>query len=689
MSNEPAQNTNRLSQESSPYLLQHASNPVDWNPWGEEALTASRDQDKPILLSIGYSACHWCHVMEHESFEDEEIAQVMNDEFINIKVDREERPDLDAIYMNFVQMTTGSGGWPLTVFLTPNLVPFYGGTYFPPDDRYGRPGFKRLLQQIKETYRLRRVEIEAGEAETIRKLREASQWSFAEEVIQETVLDDAYDGCRRQFDSHHGGFGGAPKFPSAMILASLLRYSIRRDSASALDMANLTLEEMARGGIYDQLGGGFHRYSVDERWLIPHFEKMLYDNALLARVYLEAHQLTGNPFYRTVVEETLDFVGREMRHPMGGFYSAQDADSEGEEGKFYAWTPAEIVDVLGEEDARIFNDYFDVTSTGNFEGSNVLHPRLELAAHARNSGMSPTNLTDLLDQARQKLFQVRETRIKPGLDDKVLSSWNGLMLTAFAEAAFTLDRPDYLEIAVSNAEFLSTQMVAQDRLFRTWKDGDAKLNGYLEDYALVVEGWIATYQATGDVRWLDDAAELTEAQIRLFWDTENKDFYFTPSDHERLLLRHKEYMDNASPSGNAVACFNLLRLAKILGKKEYLEKAENMLGRVNRALSRHPLAFGYWLQALDFYLGPVRELALVGPQTELQQLLSVIRKCYLPNKVLASSETIDDALGRKVPLLAGKVALEGKATAYVCQDYACQRPVTTRAELEDLLTAPQ
>ena len=689
MSNEPAQNTNRLSQESSPYLLQHASNPVDWNPWGEEALTASRDQDKPILLSIGYSACHWCHVMEHESFEDEEIAQVMNDEFINIKVDREERPDLDAIYMNFVQMTTGSGGWPLTVFLTPNLVPFYGGTYFPPDDRYGRPGFKRLLQQIKETYRLRRVEIEAGEAETIRKLREASQWSIAEEVIQETVLDDAYDGCRRQFDSHHGGFGGAPKFPSAMILASLLRYSIRRDSASALDMANLTLEEMARGGIYDQLGGGFHRYSVDERWLIPHFEKMLYDNALLARVYLEAHQLTGNPFYRTVVEETLDFVGREMRHPMGGFYSAQDADSEGEEGKFYAWTSAEIVDVLGEEDARIFNDYFDVTSTGNFEGSNVLHPRLELAAHARNSGMSPTNLTDLLDQARQKLFQVRETRIKPGLDDKVLSSWNGLMLTAFAEAAFTLDRPDYLEIAVSNAEFLSTQMVAQDRLFRTWKDGDAKLNGYLEDYALVVEGWIATYQATGDVRWLDDAAELTEAQIRLFWDTENKDFYFTPSDHERLLVRHKEYMDNASPSGNAVACFNLLRLAKILGKKEYLEKAENMLGRVNRALSRHPLAFGYWLQALDFYLGPVRELALVGPQTELQQLLSAIRKCYLPNKVLASSETIDDALGRKVPLLAGKVALEGKATAYVCQDYACQRPVTTRAELEDLLTAPQ
>ncbi len=689
MSNEPAQNTNRLSQESSPYLLQHASNPVDWNPWGEEALTASRDQDKPILLSIGYSACHWCHVMEHESFEDEEIAQVMNDEFINIKVDREERPDLDAIYMNFVQMTTGSGGWPLTVFLTPNLVPFYGGTYFPPDDRYGRPGFKRLLQQIKETYRLRRVEIEAGEAETIRKLREASQWSIAEEVIQETVLDDAYDGCRRQFDSHHGGFGGAPKFPSAMILASLLRYSIRRDSASALDMANLTLEEMARGGIYDQLGGGFHRYSVDERWLIPHFEKMLYDNALLARVYLEAHQLTGNPFYRTVVEETLDFVGREMRHPMGGFYSAQDADSEGEEGKFYAWTPAEIVDVLGEEDARIFNDYFDVTSTGNFEGSNVLHPRLELAAHARNSGMSPANLTDLLDQARQKLFQVRETRIKPGLDDKVLSSWNGLMLTAFAEAAFTLDRPDYLEIAVSNAEFLSTQMVAQDRLFRTWKDGDAKLNGYLEDYALVVEGWIATYQATGDVRWLDDAAELTEAQIRLFWDTENKDFYFTPSDHERLLVRHKEYMDNASPSGNSVACFNLLRLAKILGKKEYLEKAENMLGRVNRALSRHPLAFGYWLQALDFYLGPVRELALVGPQTELQQLLSAIRKCYLPNKVLASSETIDDALGRKVPLLAGKVALEGKATAYVCQDYACQRPVTTRAELEDLLTAPQ
>ena len=689
MSKEPAQKINRLSQESSPYLLQHASNPVDWNPWGEEALTASREQDKPILLSIGYSACHWCHVMEHESFENEEIAEVMNDEFINIKVDREERPDLDAIYMNFVQMTTGSGGWPLTVFLTPDLVPFYGGTYFPPDDRYGRPGFKRLLEQIKEAYRLRRGEIEKGQAETIRKLQEASQWSIAEEVIQETVLDDAYNGCRQQFDSHHGGFGGAPKFPSAMVLASLLRYSMRRDSASALDMASLTLDEMARGGIYDQLGGGFHRYSVDERWLIPHFEKMLYDNALLARVYLEAHQLTGNPFYRTVVEETLDYVGREMRHPTGGFYSAQDADSEGEEGKFYAWTPHEIVEVLGEQDARIFNDYFDVTSTGNFEGSNVLHPRLEFAAHASNIGISPAQLTDLLAQARQKLFQVRETRIKPGLDDKVLASWNGLMLTAFAEAAFTLDRPDYLEIAVSNAEFLSSQMVTEVRLFRTWKDGHAKLNGYLEDYALVVEGWIATYQATGDIRWLDDAAELTEAQIQLFWDPEDRDFYFTPSDHERLLVRHKEYMDNATPSGNAVACFNLLRLAKILGKKDYREKAEHMLGRVSRALSRHPLAFGYWFQALDFYLGPVRELAIVGPQKEQEQLLPAIRERYLPNKVLASSETIDDTLGRKVPLLAGKIALEGKATAYVCQDYACQRPVTTRAELEKLLTAPE
>ena len=689
MPKEPAQNTNRLSQESSPYLLQHASNPVDWNPWGEEALTASRDQDKPILLSIGYSACHWCHVMEHESFENEDIAQVMNDEFINIKVDREERPDLDAIYMNFVQITTGSGGWPLTVFLTPDLVPFYGGTYFPPDDRYGRPGFKRLLEQIKEAYRLRRGEIEAGQAETIRRLQEASQWSIAAEAIQETVLDDAYNGCRQQFDSHHGGFGGAPKFPGAMVLASLLRYSKRRDSASALDMASLTLDEMARGGIYDQLGGGFHRYSVDERWLIPHFEKMLYDNALLARVYLEAHQLTGDPFYRTVVEETLDYVGREMRHPAGGFYSAQDADSEGEEGKFYAWIPGEIVEVLGEEDAKIFNDYFDVTSTGNFEGSNVLHPRLELAAHARNAGISTAQLTDLLTRARQKLFQVRETRIKPGLDDKVLASWNGLMLTAFAEAAFTLDRSDYLEIAVSNAEFLSTQMVTGDRLFRTWKDGHAKLNGYLEDYALVVEGWIATYQTTGDIRWLDDAAELTEAQIRLFWDAEDGDFYFTPSDHERLLVRHKEYMDNATPSGNAVACFNLLRLAKILGKKDYREKAEHMLGRVNRALSRHPLAFGHWLQALDFYLGPVRELALVGPPAEQEQLLPAIRECYLPNKVLATSEAIDDALGRKVPLLAGKIALEGKATAYVCQDYACQRPVTTRGELEELLNAPE
>ena len=685
MSKQEPQRSNRLSDETSPYLLQHAFNPVNWCPWGEEALADSRAQDKAILLSIGYSACHWCHVMEHESFENHEIAQVMNEAFINIKVDREERPDLDAIYMNFVQMTTGSGGWPLTVFLTPNLVPFYGGTYFPPDDRFGRPGFKRLLQQIKEAFLSRRGEIEAGQAETVRRLQEASAWNIGEALIEETVLDNAYNGCRRQFDAHHGGFGAAPKFPSAMVLSSVLRYSERRNNPAALDIVKLSLDEMARGGIYDHLGGGFHRYSVDERWLIPHFEKMLYDNALLARVYLDAHQHTGNPFYRSVVEETLDYIAREMRHPEGGFYSAQDADSEGEEGKFYAWTPAQVVEVLGEEDAEIFNGYFDVTEAGNFEGSSVLHPRLELSVHARNVGIPPDALEALLTQSCQKLFLAREKRIRPRLDDKVLASWNGLTLTAFAEAAFALNRRDYLEIAVSSAEFLAAHMVSGDRVFRTWKDGLAKLNGYLEDYALTVEGWIATYQATGDIRWLDKAELITEAQVQLFWDPEHKDFYFTASDHERLIIRHKEYMDNATPSGNAVACLNLLKLSKLLAREDFHKKAEHMLRRVSLSLSRHPLAFGYWLQALDFYLGPVRELAFVGPTEDQESLLQTIRTRYIPNKILVTEETVDESLAQRVPLLAGKTALGGKATAYVCHDYACQKPVTTPAELEEIL----
>ena len=456
---------NRLIHESSPYLLQHAHNPVEWYAWGEEALSAAREQDKPILLSIGYSACHWCHVMEDQSFEDEEIAVLMNENFINIKVDREERPDLDAIYMNFVQMTTGSGGWPLTVFLSPDQVPFFGGTYFPPEDSYGRPGFKRVLRGLAETYRTRRGELDKNREEIVQRLKQVSQWETSDGQLEEGLLEDAYTRVLPQFDREYGGFGGAPKFPSAMVLGYLLRYHQRTGSGAALEMVKLSLDEMARGGIYDQLGGGFHRYAVDERWLVPHFEKMLYDNALLARLYLEAYQVTGDSYYREIVEETLGYVERELIDPGGGFYSSQDADSEGEEGKFYVWTPAQVKAVLGREDAKLFNDCFDVTGSGNFEGKNILHHRLDLGGLSKSLGRSVEDVNRLLLEARRKLLKVRGERVKPRLDDKVLSAWNGMILTTFAEAAFVLNNRKFREIALRNAEFLASEMMREDGCF--------------------------------------------------------------------------------------------------------------------------------------------------------------------------------------------------------------------------------
>ncbi len=676
---------NRLIHESSPYLLQHAHNPVEWYAWGEEALSAAREQDKPILLSIGYSACHWCHVMEDQSFEDEEIAVLMNENFINIKVDREERPDLDAIYMNFVQMTTGSGGWPLTVFLSPDQVPFFGGTYFPPEDSYGRPGFKRVLRGLAETYRTRRGELDKNREEIVQRLKQVSQWETSDGQLEEGLLEDAYTRVLPQFDREYGGFGGAPKFPSAMVLGYLLRYHQRTGSGAALEMVKLSLDEMARGGIYDQLGGGFHRYAVDERWLVPHFEKMLYDNALLARLYLEAYQVTGDSYYREIVEETLGYVERELIDPGGGFYSSQDADSEGEEGKFYFWTPAQVKAVLGREDAKLFNDYFDVTGSGNFEGKNILHHRLDLGGLSKSLGRSVEDVNRLLLEARRKLLKVRGERVKPRLDDKVLSAWNGMMLTTFAEAAFVLNNRKFLEIALRNAEFLASEMMREGRMLRCWRNGKAHLNGYMEDYALVIEGWLATYQLTGQIRWLEHAARLMERQVELFQDDERGDFYFTSSDHETLLVRQKEHLDNATPSGNAVTCLNLLRLAVLLGKTEYGERAQRMLGQISGGLSQAPSAFGYWLQALDFLLGPAQEIAVVGEQSEREVLLEPVRVRFLPHKVLAFMERSDAELGQKIPLLEGKTAIEDRATVYVCRNYACQEPTTTVEGLERVL----
>jgi uncharacterized protein len=679
-----ADTPNRLIAESSPYLRQHAHNPVDWYPWGEEALRAAREQDKPLLLSIGYSACHWCHVMERESFETPEIAALMNQLFINVKVDREERPDLDGIYMDYVQLTTGSGGWPLTVFLTPDQVPFYGGTYYPPRSAHGRPGFPEVLEAVARAFKERRADIEAH-AQAIRDtLAKTSRIEKAQGPIEENLLDEAFQNAARQFDNNHGGFGAAPKFPSAMVLSFLLRYHHRTNSARALEMVELSLQQMARGGIYDQLGGGFHRYSVDAHWLVPHFEKMLYDNALLSRLYLEAFQMTGNGFYREIAEETLGFIEREMLHPSGGFFSALDADSEGHEGKYYIWSRQEVEDVLGSDEAALFCDYFDVTESGNYEAANILHHRLELLRYAQNLGIAVEELVQRLDQSRGKLFEHRQRRVRPGLDDKILCAWNGMMLAAFSHAAFVLKSDRLLGIARRNARFLVSELGREGRLHRVWKDGIARLNGYLEDYALAADGLLTLYQASGESEWLFAAEQIVQTQVELFGDGEAADFYFTSSDHESLLVRQKEYLDNATPGGNSVSCLNLLRLAELLDKTEYHERAAAMLQIVGKAAAQYPLGFGQWLQALDFFIGPVNQVAIVGPADQREPLVDVARRNYLPNVVLALADTRDDESVR-IPVLENRGLHGGKPAAYVCRNYTCSQPVTSAPELEALL----
>ena len=498
---------------------------MDWYPWGEEALKLAETLDRPMLLSIGYSACHWCHVMERESFENEAIAALMNERFVNIKVDREERPELDAIYMNYVQMTTGSGGWPLTVFLTPGGVPFFGGTYFPPNDHFGRPGFPKVLESAAAAFRDRREDLDRMAPEIVSRLRRASELETSRGDLSPALLEQAASQIARSFDPRHGGFGSAPKFPQSMALGFLIRHHSRTGSRQSLEMVGSTLTKMARGGLYDQLGGGFHRYSVDDLWLVPHFEKMLYDNALLARVYLEAFQVTKSTFFRRIVTETLDFVLREMTHPEGGFYSALDADSEGEEGLFYVWSKKEVEQELGPE-ADVFCDYYDVSEGGNFEGVNILHSRADLGKLAQRHGTSESSLEEELSRSRLRLLEKRAKRVRPGLDNKILTAWNGLMLKAFSSAGFVLGSSGYLEAAARNAEFLVRELIAENRLRRSWKDGRARLNGYLEDYAAAVEGFLALFEAAGDRRWLELAEELMEQTLELFWDDASEQLLF-------------------------------------------------------------------------------------------------------------------------------------------------------------------
>lgn len=677
---------NQLANESSPYLLQHANNPVDWYPWGQAALDKAKAEDKPIFLSIGYSACHWCHVMEHESFESERTAAIMNEHFVNIKVDREERPDLDTIYMDAVVAMTGHGGWPMSVFLTPEGVPFYGGTYFPPTPRHGMPSFEQVLLSIARAYQNQKDDITRNGQSLLARVR-ATIPLQAEGSLDPAVPELAVQALSRNFDHIHGGFSGAPKFPQPMTYDFLLRAYARNQKSSVLNMVELTLRKMAQGGMYDQLGGGFHRYSVDAVWLAPHFEKMLYDNALLARLYLHAYQLTGNAFYRRIVEETLDYVAREMTDPAGGFYSTQDADSEGEEGKFFLWTPQEIEMVLGPEDGKIFCEAYDVKPGGNFEGKSILNIPVPFEEVAHRLGLSPDELQQALARGKAKLFAHREKRIKPARDEKVLTAWNGMMLAAFAEAARVLKREDYLAVATGNAEFILSTMLKNGRLFRAWKaqPGQARLMAYLEDYAFYADGLLALYQTTFNPRWFQQARALMDRVLAHFSDEKNGGFFDTADDHEQLVTRPKSLQDNATPCGNSIAVRVLLMLAAYTGQAKYQEPAIKALVALQGPMSQYPGAFAYWLGSLEFALAPPKEIAIIGPKAgkDTQAMLNMLLLPYRPNQVVAVAQEQETA--GHPELVEGRPLQNGRATAYVCQHFACKQPVTTTAELKALL----
>jgi uncharacterized protein YyaL (SSP411 family) len=648
---------NRLARETSPYLLQHRDNPVDWYPWGPEALARAREEDKPLLVSIGYSACHWCHVMERESFEDPETARYMNDHLVCVKVDREERPDVDAIYMDACQAMTGQGGWPLNAFVTPDQVPFHVGTYFPPTDRQGMPSFRRVLAAVVEAWATRREQIEAGGAGMAQRLTGAALLSPSPETLDEGALDRAVARLNELYDPRHGGFGGAPKFPPASALELLLRRGEREMTAG-------TLRAMAAGGMYDQVGGGFARYSVDAAWIVPHFEKMLYDNALLARAYLHGWLMLGEERMRTVCEETLDWALREMRAPEGGFYAALDADSEGEEGRFYVWSLPEVREVLGARaDAAIA--HFGMTERGNFEGRNI-------PVRAREE---PPDLPEI----RRALYEARARRVWPGLDDKRLTAWNALMISALADAGAVLERADYLDAAKACADFLlDTMRDADGRLLRTFKDGQARLNAYLEDHAFLLEALLTLYEASFEPRYFAAAQALADTMIARFEDPERGGFFETSDDHERLAARRKDLEDSPIPAGNSAAAYGLLRLAALTGEHDYERRAIGVLRLVHEHAPRHPSAFGHLLQALDFHLAPVREVALVGD--DVAPLARTVRRRFRPHLVLAGG------VPAGVPLLEGRGSADGRAAAYVCERFACRRPVTEPEELEELLS---
>ncbi len=674
---------NRLSRATSPYLLQHADNPVDWYEWGPEALERAKAEDKPILLSIGYSACHWCHVMAHESFEDETTAQVMNENFINIKVDREERPDIDAIYMQAVQAMTGHGGWPMTVFLTPEGEPFYGGTYYPPEDRHGMPSFRKILGGVSDAYINKREGVESTAAQ-LREIYKSSIVSARSAgVLDAHVLDLAYRTLAQQYDIRNGGFGGAPKFPATMSMDFLLRYWKRTDTPYALEMALETFRKMARGGIYDQIGGGFARYAVDNVWLVPHFEKMLYDNALLVRFGAHLWQATHDQEVERVTKETLTWVRSEMTSPEGGFYSSLDADSEGHEGKFYVWSAAEIDALLG-EDATAVKAYFGVSPAGNFEGSNILHRPFPVEAAASRLGMSPEDVMAAVERSRSILYDARVKRVWPGRDDKILAGWNGLMLRGVATAARAFQSPEFTALAVKNAEFLAREMVRGNRVMRSHKDGVTSIPGYLEDYAAVALGFIAVYELTFDEKWVDHAREITEAMITWFWDEDIGGFFDTAADAEKLITRPRDLTDNAMPSGNSLALDLLLTLSELLHDPDLRRRAVFALESLGPAMMKYPTAFGHALGAADMSINGAIELALLGDleERDFRSLAAVAAGKYLPSLVLAGGAP---GVRTEIALLHERSMKNREATAYVCKGYVCETPTTDPSELADQL----
>ena len=688
---------NHLANETSPYLLQHVHNPVDWYPWGEEALEKARREDKPIFLSIGYAACHWCHVMERESFEDEAIGAYLNAHFVSIKVDREERPDLDDIYMTAVQLMTGQGGWPMSMFLTPDLKPFYGGTYFPPSPRMGMPGFSTILQSIQQAWQERRGDIVTSSDKVAGYIVHSARMAAPDgEPLTEAFIDAAVEQLARSYDKYHGGFGDAPKFPSAPSMSILLRQFHRTGDTNARDIALHTLSAMARGGMYDHVGGGFHRYSVDEEWLVPHFEKMLYDNAQLAPVYLEAYQLTGDPFYRKVAEEIFAYQLREMTDETGGFYSTEDADSEGEEGKFYIWNWDELAAVLGKADASLFAAYYHCEKHGNFtshesyhEGLNIPHIRRDPARIAEEHGIELEELEQRMAQARQTLYEVRAKRVRPGLDDKILTAWNGMMISALARGHQVLDNSAYLEAAERAADFLLNTLRDDDGgLLRVYRRGVAKGPAFLEDYANLVNALVDLHEASYSRRWLGEANQLAAGMIERFWDAEGAGFFMTHEGHGPLIARQKPTYDGSEPSGNAVAVVALLRLALHTGNGDYRERAVQTMGANLEGLRSHPQGYLKMLEGLDYHLHAPKEIVVVGKPAKdaTRALIRTVHASYLPNKAVALVDPADGtADGMASPLLEGKTPVNGQSAAFVCENYACQQPVTESSALAELL----